>query len=119
MTATATQTNSLLCDGRGSPPTRRAVYPHQQGREICRDQPGDGEDFFTILREAFDFLYEEGREAPKMMNVGMHLRLLGHPSRASGLARFLDYVKTKRHVWVCRRLDLAKHWLAQHPCEVV
>ena len=54
-----------------------------------------------------------------MMNVGMHMRLLGHPSRTSGLARFLDYVKSKPDVWVCRRLDLAKHWLAQHPCEVV
>jgi allantoinase len=51
---------------------------------------GSGEDFFTILREAFDFLYDGGREAPKMTNVGMHMRLLGHPSRASGLARFLD-----------------------------
>ena len=80
---------------------------------------GSGEDFFTILREVFDFLYEEGREAPKMMNVGMHLRLLDHPSRTSGLARFLDYVKSKPDVWVCRRLDLAKHWLAQHLCEVV
>jgi putative urate catabolism protein len=80
---------------------------------------GSGEDFFTILREAFDFLYEEGRDAPKMMNVGMHMRLLGHPSRASGLARFLDYVKTKPDVWVCRRLDIAKHWLKEHPCEVV
>jgi allantoinase len=79
---------------------------------------GSGEDFFTILREAFDFLYEEGREAPKMMNVGMHMRLLGHPSRTSGLARFLDYVKNKLD-GACRRLDLAKHWLAQHPCEVV
>ena len=77
-----------------------------------------GEDFFTILREAFDFLYEEGRVTPKMMNVGMHMRILGHPSRASGLARFLDYVKSKPDVWICRRLDLAKHWLKEHPCEV-
>lgn len=77
-----------------------------------------GEDFFTILREAFDFLYEEGREAPKMMNVGMHMRLLGHPGRASGLARFLDYVQTKQDVWICKREAIARHWLAQHPCEV-
>jgi len=54
-----------------------------------------------------------------MMNVGMHMRLLGRPGRASGLARFLDYVKTKPDVWVCRRLDIAKHWLAEHPCEIV
>jgi allantoinase len=80
---------------------------------------GSGEDFFTILREAFDFLHDEGREAPRMMNIGMHMRLLRHPSRASGLARFLDYVKSKPDVWVCRRLDLAKHGLKEHPCEVV
>jgi allantoinase len=79
---------------------------------------GSGEDFFTIPREAFDFLYDEGREAPKMMNVGMHMRLLGHPTGASGLARFLDYVKSKPDVWACRRSDLAKHWLKERPCEV-
>jgi allantoinase len=77
-----------------------------------------GEDFLTMLREAFDFLCEEGRQTPKMMSVGMHMRILGHPSRASGLARFLDYVKSKPDVWVCRRLGIAKHWLAEHPCEI-
>ena len=76
---------------------------------------GSGEDFFVILREAFDMLYHEGRVSPKMMNVGMHMRLLGHPGRASGLARFLDYVKAKPDVWVCKRIDIARHWLAHHP----
>lgn len=78
---------------------------------------GSGEDFFVILREAFDMLYHEGRTAPKMMNVGMHMRLLGHPGRASGLARFLDYVKAKPDVWVCKRLDIARHWITHHPSE--
>jgi hypothetical protein len=73
---------------------------------------------FATLREAFDFLYEEGQSAPKMMNVGMHMRLLGHPGRASGLARFLDYVKGKPDVWNCKREDIARRWLAEHPCEV-
>jgi allantoinase len=77
---------------------------------------GTGEDFFVYLRESFDMLYEEGRVTPKMMSVGMHMRLLGHPGRASGLAKFLDYVATKPEVWICRRLDLARHWLATHPC---
>jgi putative urate catabolism protein len=76
---------------------------------------GTGEDFFVTLRESFDVLYEEGRTAPKMMNVGMHMRLLGHPGRASGLMRFLDYVKSKPDVWVCKRIDLARHWLEMHP----
>jgi putative urate catabolism protein len=76
---------------------------------------GTGEDFFVYLRESFDMLYDEGRVAPKMMSVGMHMRLLGHPGRASGLARFLDYVAGKPDVWVCRRIEIARHWLAEHP----
>jgi len=76
---------------------------------------GTGSDFFTYLKEAFDMLYEEGATQPKMMSVGMHMRFLDHPARASGLARFLDYVKSYENVWVCRRLDIARHWLATHP----
>jgi allantoinase len=52
-----------------------------------------------------------------MMSVGLHLRLIGHPGRAAGLARFLDYVAKHRDVWVCRRLDIAKHWYATHPAQ--
>ena len=77
---------------------------------------GTGEDFFMALKESFDMLREEGRTAPKMMSVGLHMRLVGHPGRASGLARFLDYVKAKPDVWVCRRLEIAEHWRAVHPC---
>jgi len=74
-----------------------------------------GEDFFRFLKDSFDVLYAEGATAPKMMNVGMHLRLLGHPGRAAGLIRFLDYVLTKPDVWVARRLEIARHWLTHHP----
>ena len=77
---------------------------------------GTGEDFFLSLKESFDMLYDEGRTAPKMMSVGLHMRLVGHPGRASGLARFLDYVRTKPDVWICRRLEIAEHWRAVHPC---
>jgi putative urate catabolism protein len=76
---------------------------------------GSGEDFFRILKESFDVLYDEGQVAPKMMNVGMHMRLLGHPGRASGLMRFLDYVKSKADVWICKRIEIAQHWLKTHP----
>jgi allantoinase len=70
------------------------------------------DDFFTYLKDSFDMLYAEGG---KMMNVGMHLRILGHPGRAAGLMRFLDYVMTKPDAWVCKRIDVARHWLATHP----
>src|SRR5437867_1771239 len=50
-----------------------------------------GDDFFAYLRDAFDVLYAEGAEHPKMMSVGLHMRLAGRPGRLAALARFLDH----------------------------
>jgi peptidoglycan/xylan/chitin deacetylase (PgdA/CDA1 family) len=74
-----------------------------------------GEDFLDHLRDSFDVLYAEGEEAPKMMSVGMHCRLLGRPGRLRALQRFLDHVETHDRVWVTRRVDIARHWKQQHP----
>lgn len=74
-----------------------------------------GEDFYAYLRDTFDVLYREGAEAPKMMSVGLHTRLAGRPGRLAGLARFLEHVRQHDQVWVCRRLDVARHWIAHHP----
>ncbi len=74
-----------------------------------------GDQFFAYLRDAFDVLYAEGQTAPKMMSVGLHCRLVGRPGRAAALARFLDYVQGHESVWLCRRLDIARHWHATHP----
>jgi len=73
------------------------------------------EDFFIYLRDSFDALYAEGESAPKMMSVGMHCRLLGRPGRIVALQRFLDHVQRHDHVWICRRIDIARHWKAVHP----
>lgn len=75
---------------------------------------GTGDDFFTYLKDTFDVLYREGSSKPKMMSVGLHMRLSGRPGRAAGLARFLDYVASHEDVWVCRRLDIARHWHDRH-----
>ncbi len=50
-----------------------------------------------------------------MMSVGLHPRLIGHPARMAGLVRFVEYVQSKPDVWVCRRADIARHWIARHP----
>jgi len=77
------------------------------------------EDFYIYLRDSFDALYAEGdpngQNAPKMMSVGMHCRLLGRPGRLVALQRFLDHVAKHDKVWVCRRVDIARHWQATHP----
>ncbi|MCY7317980.1 MAG: allantoinase PuuE [Ramlibacter sp.] len=75
------------------------------------------EDFFLYLRDSFDALYAEGETAPKMMSVGMHCRLLGRPGRIVALQRFLDHLQRHQRVWICRRIDLARHWKNVHPFE--
>jgi allantoinase len=75
------------------------------------------DDFFVYLRDSFDALYEEGDSAPRMMSVGMHCRLLGRPGRIVALQRFLDHVQQHDRVWICRRIDIARHWKQVHPFE--
>ena len=73
-----------------------------------------GDQFFTYLKDSFDLLYAEGAVSPKMLSVGLHCRLAGRPGRAAALARFIDYVTRHEKVWVCRRVDIARHWHAHH-----
>ncbi|RXJ72401.1 allantoinase PuuE [Veronia nyctiphanis] len=74
-----------------------------------------GEQFFQYLKDAFDCLYEEGAEAPKMLSIGLHCRLIGRPGRLGALKRFIEYVQSHNSVWCARRIDIAKHWHAKHP----
>ena len=79
-----------------------------------------GEHFLQYLKDSFDVLYVEGDPAgldrPKMMSIGMHCRLLGKPGRLGALQRFLDHVQSHEQVWICRRIDIARHWRDTHPC---
>ena len=74
-----------------------------------------GDQFFAYLRDTFDVLYAEGTVCPRMMSVGLHCRLVGRPGRAAALARFVEHVMNHDHVWVCRRIDIARHWHEHHP----
>jgi putative urate catabolism protein len=78
-----------------------------------------GTQFFDYLKDAFDVLYREGDpdglDAPKMLSIGLHARLAGRPARVAALERFLDHVLAHEHVWICRRIEIAQHWIATHP----
>jgi allantoinase len=78
-----------------------------------------GTQFFDYLKDAFDVLYAEGDpnglNAPKMLSIGLHCRIVGRPARAAALARVLDYVQSHDKVWITRRIDIADHWRRVHP----
>jgi len=78
-----------------------------------------GTQFFDYLRDAFDSLYAEGDPAgldrPKMLSIGLHARVIGRPARMASLERFLDYILARPQVWICQRVDIARHWIAMHP----
>ena len=73
-----------------------------------------GDHFFNYLKDSFDTLYEEGKTNPKMMSVGLHCRLIGRPGRIQSLRKFLDYVLKFDDIWVCKRIDIAKHWIKNY-----
>ena len=74
-----------------------------------------GEQFYQYLRDSFDVLYKEGESRPKMLSVGLHCRIAGRPGRFAALQRFLDHVQSHDRVWICRRIDIAHHWIDKHP----
>jgi len=74
---------------------------------------GDG--WFYYLKDAFDVLRQEGQRQPRMMSIGLHCRLAGRPGRFAALERFVDYVQSHKDVWVCKRVDIARHWRQVHP----
>ena len=69
-----------------------------------------GTQFFDYLRDSFDYLYDEGATAPKLLNIGLHCRLTGRPGRAAALRKFLEHITAHEDVWICRRMDIARHW---------
>ena len=84
-------------------------------RYLLPTGPSCGDEFLNILTDAFDVLWREGQAHPRMMSVGLHPRISGHPARAMALSRFLDHLQGHDGVWICRRSEIARHWAARHP----
>jgi peptidoglycan/xylan/chitin deacetylase (PgdA/CDA1 family) len=79
------------------------------------DIDDQGDDFYELACDAYDALYEEGAVAPKMLSIGLHARLIGQPGRSVALRRLFVHMRSHRDVWFCRRIDIARHWIEQHP----
>jgi peptidoglycan/xylan/chitin deacetylase (PgdA/CDA1 family) len=70
------------------------------------------EDFARYCCDSFDRLYAEGSTAPRMMTVGLHLRIIGRPGRIAGLEQFLRHAAAREGVWFARRDAIAHAWRA-------
>jgi OHCU decarboxylase len=109
-------------DGHGNAIPPQLVIPYTLDANDMRFATpqgfNSGDQFFAYLKDSFDTLYAEGKAGrPRMMNIGLHCRLVGRPGRAAALQRFIDYVKGHDKVWLARRIDIAHHWREHHPYE--
>ena len=94
------------------------IIPYTMTNNDAKFLSGDvfsGSDFADYLIDSFDVLLAEAADFPRMMSVGLHPRIIGHPGRLAGLVRFLDHIKVHTGVWICRREQIAQHWRAEVP----
>jgi allantoinase len=68
-------------------------------------------DFADYTTDAFDTLWAEGETHPKMMSIGLHLRMIGRPGRIAALDRIVNHMKQKGGAWFATRHQIAEHWL--------
>jgi peptidoglycan/xylan/chitin deacetylase (PgdA/CDA1 family) len=116
-------TQVVTGDGADGPAVSHLVVPYTLDTNDMRFATAQGfnsgTQFYDYLTASFDTLYREGDpnglDAPKMLSIGLHCRLAGRPGRIAALERFLEYVLQRENVWICRRVDIARHWLATHP----
>ena len=73
-----------------------------------------GDQFYNYLKDSFDALYSEGKKFPKMMSIGLHCRLIGRPGRILSIKKFINYILKFEKVWICKRIDIAKHWIKNY-----
>jgi peptidoglycan/xylan/chitin deacetylase (PgdA/CDA1 family) len=72
--------------------------------------------WLKYARDSFDWLYAEGATRPRMMSLGVHLRIIGRPGRIGAYEQFLRNVASTRKVWVATRQQIAEHFSASvHP----
>ncbi len=96
---------------------KHLVVPYTQVNNDSRfgsGQFGTPEDFEEHLRYTFDRLYKEGATHPKMMSIGLHMRIIGHPARSEAISKFIAYAKSHPGVWFAKRIDIARHWQEHH-----
>lgn len=89
------------------------VVPYSMVTNDAKFLSGDvfaASDYANFLIDSFDILLAEAGDMPRMMSVGLHSRIIGHPGRMAGLIRFMDHIAGRSDVWVCGRDEIADFW---------
>lgn len=73
------------------------------------------EQWLDYAVETFDVLWDEGAVAPRMMSLGLHLRIIGRPGRIRAFDRFVQHARSKTGVWFATRLQIARAFAASTP----
>jgi peptidoglycan/xylan/chitin deacetylase (PgdA/CDA1 family) len=76
-----------------------------------------GRDFANYVIDAFEWLKHEGATAPKMMSIGLHLRMIGRPGRIGALQSILSHINESGAAWIAPRVAIAKHWMTRFPVQ--
>jgi peptidoglycan/xylan/chitin deacetylase (PgdA/CDA1 family) len=71
--------------------------------------------WLEYLIDTFDWLYAEGAGAPRMMSLGVHLRIVGRPGRMAAFEKFIEHARQHDDVWFATRTQIMEHWAEQHP----
>jgi peptidoglycan/xylan/chitin deacetylase (PgdA/CDA1 family) len=73
------------------------------------------EQWLAYAVETFDVLHAEGATQPRMMSLGVHLRIIGRPGRIRAFERVIQHVRARAGVWIATREMIAARWAAAHP----
>ena len=90
------------------------TFTYNDGRYVMPQGFGSPNDFLDLTKRGFDYLWDEGKTHPHLMNIGLHLRLISQAGRMSALSDFTDYAQSMGKVWFATRLEIAKWWNEYH-----
>ncbi len=94
------------------------IVPYSMVTNDAKFLSGDvfsAKDYSDFLIDSFDVLLAESEHMPRMMSVGLHSRIIGHPGRLAGLIRFMDHIADRPGVWLCGRDQIADFWREHVP----
>jgi peptidoglycan/xylan/chitin deacetylase (PgdA/CDA1 family) len=74
---------------------------------------GSGEDFYRMIVDQFDQMYEEGGKQPRVLSLALHPFIVGHPFRARHLERALAHIRRHDKVWIATGSEIVDCWRKQ------